>query len=64
MNKKQFEAEKNYFSARSIAISLLNRELLTAEEFSQIDTILRDKYRPLFGKILADYPCYLSDSMA
>ena len=64
MNKKQFQAEQDYLSAREIAISLLRRSLLTDEEFGQIDQILRKKFSAVFAPLIADFPCYVGEPAA
>lgn len=59
MTEEQFQAEKEYMMASDIAKGLLKRGLLTEEEYTQIDTILLEKYRPLFGTLFSDNACYL-----
>ena len=54
----QFQSEKDYLAARDIAVHLLKAGSLTGEEFVQIDTILRQKFSPRLGALLADFPCY------
>lgn len=53
MTKAQFQAEKQYQGAISIAKSLLARGLLTENEYTLIDTTLIDKYRPSLGKLFS-----------
>lgn len=59
MTAEQFKAEKDYLMASQIAKSMREKGLLTDEEFCQIDTILLEKYSPLFGTLLSDSACYL-----
>ena len=54
MSKEQFEAEKGYQASIHLAKMLLQKGLLTAEEYAIIDTKLREKYRPLFGTLLSE----------
>ncbi|HAJ97949.1 MAG TPA: hypothetical protein DCO72_09480 [Ruminococcus sp.] len=54
MKNEQFEAELNYQAARQIAENFLKQGLLTEKEFTQIDTILLEKYRPIFGTLFVD----------
>jgi hypothetical protein len=56
MNREQFEREKNYLSAISIAKALLSRRLITAKEYGKIDTMLINKYRPLLGGLRTEKP--------
>ncbi len=64
MTRMQFQSEKDYLAARDIAVSLRKRGLLTDEEFGQIDTILRQKFAPVFSVILAENPCYVPEDAA
>ena len=54
MSKEQFEAEKDYQVSLHLAKTLLQKGLLTDEEYAIIDTKLREKYRPLFGTLLSE----------
>ena len=54
MSKEQFEAEKDYQASIHLAKILLQKGLLTADEYAIIDTKLREKYRPLFGTLLSE----------
>ena len=54
MSKEQFEAEKDYQTSIHLAKMLLQKGLLTAEEYAIIDTKLQEKYRPLFGTLLSE----------
>ena len=61
MSEEQFEAEKDYQASIHLAKTLLQKGLLTEEEYAIIDTKLQEKYRPLFGcvrqvKMLAKGP--------
>lgn len=49
MTNGQFEREKNYRVAVSIAKTMLKRGLITSHEYRRIDKILIRKYRPVFG---------------
>ena len=57
MTREQFQAEKNYLAAREIALRLLKQSALTDREFVQIDTILREKFSPKIGALLAEFSC-------
>lgn len=51
MTKEQFEREKNYRISQAITKSMLNKGLITDREYKKIDTILKHKYRPVFGSL-------------
>ena len=53
-----FEDEKNYVAAREIINSLVRRELLTEDEVKEIDTFLRQQFKPIFSTLIADYPAF------
>lgn len=54
MTEIQFQAEKRYQVALAIAKALLEKGLLTQEEYAVIDTILLDKFRPSLGTLLSE----------
>lgn len=54
MTKQEFESEKKYLLAVSIAKKLLDKKLLTDEEYSVIDTKLREKYGAKFSALLSE----------
>ena len=54
MREEQFEAEKDYQASLHLAKALLQRGLLTEEEYAIIDTKLREQYQPLFGTLLSE----------
>lgn len=56
MDKKQFRAEKMYRISLSVARSMLEKGIISKEEYSEIDTILLEKYRPALGTLLAGKP--------
>ena len=56
MDKKEFQAEKMYQMGLYIAKAMLKEGLITEEEFSEIDTILLDLYRPVLSTLLAGKP--------
>ena len=53
MSHEQFEREKNYRVALVIAEAMLRQGLITDQEYHEIDTILIEKYRPVFGGLCA-----------
>lgn len=54
MTELQFQAEKQYQVALAIAKALLEKGLLTPEEYAIIDTILLDKFQPSLGTLLSE----------
>jgi len=54
MSEAQFQAEKRYQVAIAMAKALLERGLLTSEEYAVIDTVLLDKFRPTLGTLLSE----------
>jgi len=56
MSEKEFRAELRYRMSLSIARSMLEEGAITEEEYSEIDTILLKKHRPVLGTLLAGKP--------
>jgi len=54
MTEKQFQAEKQYQVALAMAKTLLEKGLLTREEYAAIDATLLDKFKPCLGALLSD----------
>jgi hypothetical protein len=54
MTEQQFQAEKRYQVALAIAKALLEKGLLTQEEYYVIDTILLEKFQPALGTLLSE----------
>ena len=54
MNKKDFRNERLYQTTMSAVKKLLNQGTISKEEYGQIDTIFREKYRPSLGSLLFD----------
>ena len=54
MTEIQFQAEKRYQVAISMAKSLLEKGLLTQEEYAVIDTNLLEKFQPALGTLLSE----------
>lgn len=47
MTHKQFDREKRYRVALSIAKSMLNKSIIDEEDYKAIDTRLMKKYHPI-----------------
>lgn len=56
MSELEFQREKLYRVALSIAKSMLKNALISEEEYRQIDTILLKKYKPTLGTLLSGKP--------
>ena len=51
MTNMHFTAEKKYQISLSIAKRMLEKNVITPEEFDIIDRFLLDKYKPLLGTL-------------
>ena len=51
MTGEQFERERRYRVAVSVARSMLRRDLITEDEYQMINARMAEKYRPLFGNL-------------
>lgn len=56
MSEEEFRAERLYRMSLSVAKSMLKEGVISEDEFSEIDTILLEKYRPTLGTLLAGKP--------
>ena len=56
MDEQQFRAEKMYRISLSVAKSMLEKGIVSKEEYSEIDSFLLEKYRPVLGTLLAGRP--------
>ena len=54
MTDTQFQAEKRYQVALATAKTLVDKGLLTHDEYAAMDAILLDKFRPCLGALLSD----------
>lgn len=55
-SKDEFEREKQYLAARSVAESMYKAGIISDKELSEIDTILLEKYRPSLSALLCGKP--------
>lgn len=51
MEYRQFEQDKKYQAALSIARDMLGKGMITADDYRAIETRLANKYQPVFGAI-------------
>ncbi len=56
MSEKEFRAELRYRMSLSVAKTMLEKGIISEDEYSEIDTILLEKYRPTLGTLLAGKP--------
>ena len=49
MTQEQFDREKHYGAAMAVARAMLSKGIITQEEYSRIDTMFTEKYRPIIG---------------
>lgn len=54
MNKAEFRNERLYQTTMVMVKNLLKQGTISKEEYGQIDTIFRKKYRPSLGSLLFD----------
>lgn len=54
MSSEELRNEKMYQTTMSIAKKMLDQGIICREEYGQIDTIFREKYRPSLGSLLCD----------
>jgi hypothetical protein len=53
MTHEQFEREKTYRVALTIAKSMLNQGLISDDEYGAIDAMLIAQFQPVFGGLCA-----------
>ena len=56
MTPDQFTREKNYRVAMSVAKRLLHTSRISREEYRQIDTIMAEKFSPVWGSLSPGIP--------
>ena len=56
MSEGEFRAEMRYRMSLAVARAMLEEGVITEEEYSEIDTILLQKHRPILGTLLAGKP--------
>ena len=54
MTESQFQSEKRYQVALAMAKTLVDKGLLTPDEYATMDAILLDKFRPCLGALLSE----------
>ena len=56
MSEVEFRAELRYRMSLAVARAMLEEGAITDEEYSEIDTMLLEKHRPVLGTLLAGKP--------
>lgn len=54
MSEAEFHAEKMYLLCLETAKAMLKKGVISEEEFTKIDTMLLEKYRPYLGILLSE----------
>ena len=54
MSKEDFRNEKLYQTTMHLARKMLEKGIISEEEYRQIDTIFLEKYKPVFGTLFSD----------
>ena len=58
MNEEQFEREAAYRAAMNFFKCMLDKGVITPEQYDVIDTKMLEKYRPLLGTLFPESACY------
>lgn len=56
MNEAEFHAEKMYLLCLGTAKAMLKKGVISEEEFTKIDTMLLEKYKPTLSTLLLGKP--------
>jgi hypothetical protein len=54
MSEDQFRNELLYQTTMSLVRSMMNKDMISEEEYHEFNTIMLDKYRPIFGTLFSD----------
>ena len=54
MSKEDFRNEKLYQTTMHLARKMLEEGIISEEEYRRIDTIVLEKYKPVFGTLFSD----------
>ncbi len=54
MTTNEIRNDMLYHAAISVGKSMLEQGLITEDEYTEIDTILLEKYHPYLGKLLSE----------
>ena len=54
MSKEEFRNEKLYQTTMHLVRKMVGEDIISEEEYRQIDTIFLEKYKPVFGTLFSD----------
>lgn len=54
MSEEQFRNEMRYQITMSLARSMLEKGMISEDEYHEFDTIMLEKYHPVFGTLFSD----------
>lgn len=54
MSKEQYRSDMLYQVHLSVAKSMREKSIITADEYAEIDAMLIEKYQPYLGKLLSE----------
>lgn len=54
MSEDQFQNEMRYQTTMSLVRSMLEKGMISEEEYYEFDTIMLEKYHPVFGTLFSD----------
>lgn len=60
MTPEELRNDMLYHMALSMDKTMLEKGLLSPEEYAEIDTILLQKYQPYLGSLFSENTCYVS----
>ena len=60
VDNEQFEREKLYQATMNMFRVMLEKGIITEEQYNVIDTNMLQKYRPLLGGLFSENACYFS----
>lgn len=59
MNEQEFQAEQQYYLALTVAKTMFQKGIITADVLAIIDTKLLEKYQPISATLLTGNPLTL-----
>ena len=54
MTKEQFHNEKMYQATMALARQMLRQDLITEEEYREVEAVFLKKYKPVLGEIFSN----------
>ena len=59
VDEEQFDREKLYQATMNMFRAMLEKGIITEEQYNVVDTNMLQKYRPLLGGLFSENACYL-----